>query len=616
MRFRTRILLALIFVGVAPLVLASALAYRANREEVLGAAGRAQAQTAQDLARECEQFVLGAVDHLSASAGYLPLAQLPAGQVRDVLGIPFRQLRWVNVLVLLSEQGSAVGPPVYEPAPAEGSHASQREPVGAQELDAFSGSIPLATALASDVAIGQPYRAPRGGSPRVAVAVRVEGPPRRVLAAELSLRDLAARLEEIASSGDAVFLVDARGDVVAHGEAGAVLARDERELAEQGVSSLQPSVRSLSRADGQRWLASFAPVGTMGWGVVVARREAVALHAVTRARAYTLFWAGIALALAVSLAWLLARDLAVPIRMLADATRALKEGHPRTPIPSRRDEVGELAEAFDHMAGEVTRRDEEIRAWNAELTRRVEQKTAALKAAQDQVLRARRLAAVGSLAAGIAHEINNPLTAVIGLVSIVRKSLGGGSRDGELLGSALEQATRVGRVVEHLREISERQLESAGVRFALAVPVQSALEAHGPEFGRRHIEVHSEFEPDAPDVQGDPVQMQQLVDHLVANALDATPEGGSVRVHVAAVNGDAVRLSVTDSGVGIPNAARERIFDPFFTSKSGGSLGLGLTLSNAIVDAHSGKLLVESSEGKGSTFTVLLPAAAARAHLE
>ena len=156
LKFRTRILLALILVGVAPLVLASALAYRANRDEVLGAVGRAQAQSAQDLARECEQFVLGAVDHLSASAGYLPLAQLQPDQVRDVLGIPFRQLRWVNALVLLSERGTAVGAPLFEAAPAEGAPPSQREPIGAEDLDAFSGSIPLATALASDVAIGQP----------------------------------------------------------------------------------------------------------------------------------------------------------------------------------------------------------------------------------------------------------------------------------------------------------------------------------------------------------------------------------------------------------------------------------------------------------------------------
>jgi signal transduction histidine kinase len=617
LRFRTRILLALLVVGVAPLVLASVLAYRANRDEVLGAVGRAQAQSAQELARECEQFVLGAVDHLSASAGYLPLAQLGPDQVRDVLGIPFRQLRWVNTLVLLSERGTAIGAPLFEPAPAEGAAPSQREPIGAEDLDAFSGSIPLATALASDVAIGQPYRGPRSGVPRIAVAVRVEGPPRRVLAAELSLRDLTARLEEITSGGDAVFLVDARGTIVAPGAAGAGLTGDERELAERGLASLQPSVRSVVRGDGARWLAAFAPVGTVGWGVVLARPERVALHAVERARAYTMFWAGVALALAVGMAYLLARDLTVPIRMLSDAAHALRTGGPHVPMPAlRRDEIGEFALAFDHMAREVTQRDEEIRAWNAELERRVEERTAALKAAQDQVLRARRLAAVGSLAAGISHEINNPLTAVIGLVSLVRKNLGGGSRDGDLLGSALEQATRVARVVEHLREISERQQECAGVRFALAVPVRSALEAHAPEFGRRHISIESRFEPGVPDIQGDPVQMQQLVDHLVANALEATPEGGSVRVQVSAVDGQAVRLSVTDTGTGIPAAVRERIFDPFFTSKTRGSLGLGLTLSNTIVDAHNGKLLVESSEGRGSTFTVLLPAAAARVHLE
>jgi two-component system NtrC family sensor kinase len=615
MRFRTRMLAALLVVGVAPLLIAGTVAYRASRDELLETLGRAQAQSAEGVARECEQFVLGALEHLDASAGYLPLSDLPPAQVAGVLRIPYRQLRWVNVLVLLSERGTAVGEPVFDPAPEPGSGA--REPIAARELDAFSASIPLATALSSNVAIGQPYRGPASGIPRVALAVRVEGPPRRVLAAELSLRDLASRLEELAAAGDVAFIVDGRGRIVAHGGGEPSLSAGERELVEAGTASLQPTVRGVARADGRRWLAAFAPVATLGWGVVLARPEAVALGAAERARAYTFFWAGVALLGAIALAAVLARGLTVPIRALSDAARALTEGHYAETLPvARRDELGEFAAAFHHMAREVVRRDEEIRSWNAELTRRVEEKAAALKAAQDQIGRARRLAAVGSLGAGVAHEINNPLTALIGLVSICRKSLGPESHEGKLLGTALEQATRVARVVEHLREISERQREGAGVRFRLATPVQSALEAQAQELERRGLHVATSIDGEIPEVQGDPVQIQQLVGHLLENAFEATPPGGEIQVSVSAVDAEAVRLSVTDSGRGIPAGVRERIFDPFFTDKPRGALGLGLTLSNCIVEAHHGKLLVESEEGKGSTFTVLLPAAAAQAHLE
>ena len=118
------------------------------------------------------------------------------------------------------------------------------------------------------------------------------------------------------------------------------------------------------------------------------------------------------------------------------------------------------------------------------------------------------------------------------------------------------------------------------------------------------------------DAQGDPAQMQEAIAHIVQNAISAMPEGGRLKVTLSDVNGDALKLSVTDTGRGIPKAMRDRIFDPFFTTKEGpGGVGLGLSISHSIVEAHHGKLLVDSAEGQGATFTIVLPAAAAAAHL-
>jgi signal transduction histidine kinase len=614
MSFRTRILLALLAVGVAPVAILGSMSYAANRRELIETAGAAQGQAAAEIARECEGFVLNALEHLEAAGGYLPFARLSPREVSDALRIPFEQLPWIDVLVLLSDDGTAVAPPVHD---ARASRGGTSEPIGPRELDAFARSVPLATVLASDVAIGAPYRGPRTGAPRVAVATRVAGSPPRVLAAELSLRRVVARLEEVHAAGGAAFLVDASGALVAHGGADPTLSHDERQLVARGIASLRPEVTIVRRADGLPWLSAFSPVGTFGWGIVLARPEHTALRAARRARAFTFFWAGAALVLAVGLGLVLARGVSVPVARLSEAARAVTEGRydEELSLP-RSDELGALAAAFGHMTREVKRRDEEIRRWNEELARRVEARTSELRIAQDQIARARRLAAIGSLGAGVAHEINNPMTAVVGLVSVARKNVGPDTRDGQLLGTALEQATRVSRIVDDLRRLAEQQRLDGGIQFPLVAAVQASVEAHLAAAERGGVRLRTDLEEGLAPIQGDPVQIQDLVGHLLRNAIAASPEGGEVRVSVAGVDGGALKVSVADDGRGIPAAVRERIFDPFFTSKErGAGVGLGLTLSSCIVEAHHGKLHVESEEGKGSTFTVVLPAAAAQAHL-
>ena len=611
MSFRNRILVALLAVGAVPVAILGRMSYDVNRRELIATVGDAQASTAAEIARQCESFVLNGVEHLRSSASYLPLASLSGADAATALRIPLRQLPWVNVLVLLSDRGNALAEPVFD-ADAHG-----REPIAARELDAFARSVPLATVLASDVAIGPPYAGARTGVPRVVAAVRVAGRPPRVLAAELSLNEIALRLQEAAAAGGAAFLVDGRGRVISHGGGDPALSGDERQLVERGIASLRPEVRRIRRADGHAWLAAFAPVGTLGWGVVLAKPEAAALRGPNRARAYTVFWVAAALATATLSGVLLARSVSVPVARLSASARAITEGRYDEEVAvDRRDELGELAGAFTHMVREVRRRDREIRVWNDELTRRVEQKATELRVAQDQIARTRRLAALGSLGAGVAHEMNNPMTAVVGLVSVVRRKLGSDSAEGRLLGTALEQATRVTRIVDDLRQLTEHQRSDGSIQFPLTAAVRAAVEAHAQDAERAGVSLGAQLEEDVPPIQGDPIQMQQLVGHLLRNAIAATPEGGQVRVSVSAVQDGALNLSVADTGRGIPEAMLERIFDPFFTRKDRGEgVGLGLTLANCIVEAHHGKLHVRSEEGKGSTFTVLLPAAAAQAHL-
>jgi signal transduction histidine kinase len=266
------------------------------------------------------------------------------------------------------------------------------------------------------------------------------------------------------------------------------------------------------------------------------------------------------------------------------------------------------------MAAEVRRRDAEIRGWNVDLHARVEQKTAELAAALDQIARTRRLAALGSLAAGVAHELNNPLTSIAGLVTLTRAGLPMDHPDRQTLDAALGEVRRTAAVVAELQRLAQRERGGASPRFCLSAPVLDALEGRRAELARRKIQVESRVGEALPPVTGDPDGVRDLVTRLVDNAAAAMPDGGELTVSVGAVAGDALKLSVADTGHGIPAAIRERIFDPFFTT-DGRRQGLGLSICHAIVESHHGRMLVESEQGRGSCFTVLLPAAPPRPHL-
>jgi signal transduction histidine kinase len=440
---------------------------------------------------------------------------------------------------------------------------------------------------------------------RLPLALRLDNG--RLLAAELSLAQLSRQMRQTSQGGTVAYLATRGGKVLAHPEA-LELSDEERALLTGGAAS-----RVVLRADGQHWLAAAAPVGTLGWVVVVAQPAELALGPAALVRQYTLFWVAVSLLLVLILGALLSRRVTDPVKRLREGVQALGEGRAPAVEVDGNDEIAELAGAFNQMAAETLRRDEEIRRWNAELQQRVEARTAELKAAQDQILRARRLAALGSFGAGMAHELNNPVTAITGVAALLRKELAGTEHE-ERLRTLQEQARRVSNIVANLRAFADQERTQPGRRFPLHSSVLAALDLYEEQMRANGIQLTTEIK--SCEAQGDAAQIQEAVAHILQNAIAAMPEGGTLKVSLSDVSGDALKLSVSDTGKGIPAAMRDRIFDPFFTTKEGpGGVGLGLSISHSIVEAHHGKLLVDSAEGHGATFTIVLPAAAAAAHL-
>jgi signal transduction histidine kinase len=266
---------------------------------------------------------------------------------------------------------------------------------------------------------------------------------------------------------------------------------------------------------------------------------------------------------------------------------------------------------------------------NAELEQRVAERTSQLEAARDrerqaerQLASASRLAVLGTLAAGVAHEVNNPLTYVGSNLGFVREELGRLSAAPaarqpleEALADAGDGVERVRRIVRHLMVLA--RMESPGE--LQPVDLHAVLDACA-DMGRPELEarasLHRDYGP-IPAVLGDQPRLVQVFLNLMLNASQAIPEGAPERHRVRLVTrvepgGQQVAVEVSDTGRGIPEAIRERIWEPFFTTRQAErGLGLGLSISRSLVTALGGRIAVESREGAGSTFTVWLQAAGA-----
>jgi PAS domain S-box-containing protein len=244
---------------------------------------------------------------------------------------------------------------------------------------------------------------------------------------------------------------------------------------------------------------------------------------------------------------------------------------------------------------------------NHRLVGDVQEQMDKLKRTQMQLIQAAKLAAVGELAAGVAHELNNPLTSVLGFTELLLRTPTVDARTRADLETVASQARRARDIVRNLLDFA-RQTKPQRLPADVADLLHQTL-----ELIRRHLEgsgvvIEEEYAPDIGPLDLDGGQMRQVFLNLISNAAHAMPRGGKLKLRIAR-QGDEVAISVSDTGHGIPPEVRDRIFEPFFTTKSAGQgTGLGLPISLGIVQEHGGRIGVESQVGQGSTFTIWLPA--------
>ncbi len=297
----------------------------------------------------------------------------------------------------------------------------------------------------------------------------------------------------------------------------------------------------------------------------------------------------VVLVLMILLATFITRQMLAPLQRIVIATRRIADGSPTPITPKRKyyDEFSELAAAVNYMLHQLVQR-------------------------QQLLVQTHKLKAIGTLTAGVAHELNNPINNIMLIAARLQEDFSD-LTDAEKLdmaGDLVRQSERARTIVRNLLDFAR---ESETELQALDIPeiIDDTLLLVSNQARLVGVKILTETEEALPVVHGDSGQLTQVFLNLVLNALDAMPTGGTLTIAVrTALDGEALEIDFTDTGIGIPEQHLDSVFDPFFTSKKKAKgTGLGLSVSLGIIKQHGGDIQVRSRFGEGATFTVSLPAA-------
>ncbi|MBK7708912.1 MAG: HAMP domain-containing protein [Acidobacteria bacterium] len=288
---------------------------------------------------------------------------------------------------------------------------------------------------------------------------------------------------------------------------------------------------------------------------------------------------------------LIVRTISRPLQRITLAAVRVTEGSYGTEVDGRHsnDEIGLLAQSFNEMSRKMANDIEQLKKLN------------------DQLIRTEKLAAMGTLSAGVAHEVNNPLASISSLIQMIRKNAND-ERLAENLKLIETQIDRISRVTKDMMEFARvRPAAKSDVDINSIIVTALRLASFDKSFQR--LEVEERLGNDLPSIYADPDQLSQVFLNLFLNARDAMPNGGTLSVETVGFESEVVAI-VSDDGIGIGMEDIKQIFDPFFTTKpAGNGTGLGLAVCYGIVTAHGGRIEAVPGTNSGTAFRVALPVA-------
>jgi signal transduction histidine kinase len=318
-----------------------------------------------------------------------------------------------------------------------------------------------------------------------------------------------------------------------------------------------------------------------------------------------------------------ASSIFMPLERVTATISEVERGNlsARTKMPVLGDEIGRVAVHLDSLLDQIQERDRQLREWNEELNIRVRERTRdlehanlKLEATTKQLIISEKLAAIGEITAGVAHEINNPIAVMQGNLDVIRSVFGADADKAKVEFRLLdEQIHRISQIVTKLLQFA-RPEEYAGYveRHAPASVISDCLPLVQHLLNKTEIGVVRDDRANRL-VLMNRNELQQVLVNLIVNAIHAMPDGGTLTLRSFDAERDGhrgVAIEVTDTGIGMSTEVIEKIFDPFFSTKQRQGTGLGLSISQTLIKRQGGQITAESRVGSGSTFTVWLPEAA------
>jgi two-component system NtrC family sensor kinase len=298
-----------------------------------------------------------------------------------------------------------------------------------------------------------------------------------------------------------------------------------------------------------------------------------------------------------------------PLQKMVVATQIISKGDlaHRVKVNSR-DEIGYLAESFNLMTSNLETANEKLIEWGKTLEKKVEERTKELREMQSHLIQSEKLASLGKLAAGIAHEINNPLGGILIYSNLLLEDTDKNSPHYENLKKIVKETSRCKDIVKGLLEFA-RPKEPEVALISINEILESSLAIMEKQALFQNINIKKTYESDMPKITADSAQLQQVFMNIILNAAEAMAGNGTLTLSTS-LNPDSkcVEVKFSDTGLGIKDEDKKRLFEPFFSTKEvSKGTGLGLAISYSIIQQHNGTIEVKSQVGKGSTFTIKLP---------
>ncbi|MBX5480318.1 MAG: HAMP domain-containing protein [Myxococcaceae bacterium] len=609
MRLYQQLVLFMLAATVLPLALVGFWLLRTAEDELFRRIGQEQEALGVVAARDASQAIMTAVEALGRGTEAIDWAEASREEREGGLALLYQQAEAAAAVVLVDAAGNVLAGPVRRTG--EDGHPAF-DPAHIATLISAIPLQPLTGGNKGQAALSSAWADPLGGASRMAVAVKAApGTDAPFVLAELGLEELERGLMERARSSGARFdLVDGGGRVIASSDPRRRMGPLEGDVWARARASTTGQERFTTSGEVPLLVSAVKVPGELGLWAVVSETEADALAPVARMRRTVLISIGVALVVLLALGAAYTRRLNRRIGELAAGAEAFGRGElSRRVAMSGADELADLATTFNQMGAELEAARAKLLRWNDELQQKVDEALADLRAAQAQLLEAQKLAAVGQLGAGVAHEINNPLAGILGNTQLLMMDRDESDPDFETLRKIEISAKRCKEITANLLRFSQQRDRPELRPVNLNGVVREAISLQENQIKGEGIQVSVALCDERLQVNADPGHVQQVVLAVMANARTAMMKTPTKRLTLR-TRGDGVDavIEIEDTGKGIAPEHLPRIFEPFFTTKDVWSnVGLGLSVAYRVMSEHRGRIDVRSEPGKGTLVTLRLP---------